>query len=303
MNINFREKIATKMDGLDEKKANIISMILGILALIFLIPYVVAPIWITIKGNIDYADIRFLFPLIFLIPFILVNYIIISILRKRKKIRYNSTLKLKIYVISILIQNSIYGIIFYVWIGDIKRLVIFIILSIAFAVVLKLLTGKLETYWNGKKEAEKALKRQKLIKHYDYCRSKNEFIDNLLLDYGDKPTDFEYYVAALLEEIGYKNVKVTAAVADGGKDIIAVKDDNIYAVEVKLYNHDNHISREKIQKLHSAMIDSAADKGIFVTTSEFSAPAKEYAEKYDIKTIDGYGLYDLYLSVPEPSAE
>lgn len=154
--------------------------------------------------------------------------------------------------------------------------------------------------YKEKQKIAREIKRQERLeekaRHYEYCRSCNEYIDNLLSDYAAAPTDFEKYVADVLAWIGYKNVKVTPPVADCGKDITAVRDDNFYVVEVKLYNQDHKISREQIQKLHSAMIDSNADRAIFVTTSNFSSPAEEYAAKHGIEIWNGQKLYDIVNS-------
>ena len=71
------------------------------------------------------------------------------------------------------------------------------------------------------------------------------------------------------------------------------KDGKKSIVEVKLYAIGNKIGREKIQKLHSAMIDSKACEAYFVTTSEFTANAIEYAQKFGIQLIDGEALANM----------
>ena len=68
------------------------------------------------------------------------------------------------------------------------------------------------------------------------------------------------------------------------------KDGNKSIVEVKLYSIGNKIGREKIQKLHSAMIDCKADYAYFVTTSDFTSNAVEYAKKFGIRLINGDSL-------------
>ena len=69
-----------------------------------------------------------------------------------------------------------------------------------------------------------------------------------------------------------------------------------YAVEVKLYDPSHKVDRERIQKLHSAMIDCGADRGIFVTTSDYTEPAYEYAGKYNIEAINGEALSKMIKS-------
>ena len=120
-------------------------------------------------------------------------------------------------------------------------------------------------------------------------------IEKLLRAYSGRPREFEYFVAELYEGLGYET-EVTSGSRDGGKDIIMYKGRKKYAVEVKLYDQDRKISREKIQKLHSAMIDIEADYGIFVTTSDFTADAEEYADKYGIICVNGNKLSRMIKS-------
>lgn len=135
----------------------------------------------------------------------------------------------------------------------------------------------------------KQLETRKRIKRITKWKTLNELYNR----YIDKPTDFEEYVADLFRLQGY-NANVTPAAGDGGIDILLYKDKAKYVVEVKLYSPKNKIGREKIQKLHSAMLDSAtkADGGFFVTTSDFISSAKDYAQRNNITCINGNNLID-----------
>lgn len=121
-------------------------------------------------------------------------------------------------------------------------------------------------------------------------------IDSLLEEYKSNPYEFEHYIADLYHLMGYKTV-VTSKTNDRGKDIIMWKNGLKYVVEVKLYAKERNIDRPKIQKFHSAMIDSDADGAIFVTTGGFNKNAKLYAEKFHIQIIDGYELIKLIEKV------
>lgn len=114
-------------------------------------------------------------------------------------------------------------------------------------------------------------------------------IAGLFNEFATNPQEFENYIAKLYEEQGFKTT-VTKGSNDGGKDIIMSKDGVRCVVEVKLYATNNKIGRERIQKLHSAMYDEKANKAIFVTTSEFTAPAIDYAEKFGIELVNGEKL-------------
>ena len=124
----------------------------------------------------------------------------------------------------------------------------------------------------------------KSIKNRHYSR-----IEKLLRHFANHPYDFEEFIADLYKTKGF-DTELTTGASDGGKDIIMTKGRHKYAVEVKLYNQSHKVDRERIQKLHSAMIDIDADRGIFVTTSDFTDPAYEYADKYNIETINGEDL-------------
>ncbi|MDO5441879.1 MAG: restriction endonuclease [Bacillota bacterium] len=126
-----------------------------------------------------------------------------------------------------------------------------------------------------------------LIKYRHYAK-----IEKLINRFSREPLKFEQFVATLFSAMGYKT-ELTKGSGDGGKDIIMTKGRHKYAVEVKLYKQDHKVDRERIQKLHSAMIDIDADRGIFVTTSDFTEPAYDYADKYYITTINGTELSKL----------
>lgn len=132
-------------------------------------------------------------------------------------------------------------------------------------------------------------KKEELINCY-------QTIESLFERYKNNPTDFEHYVADLYHLMGYKT-KVTSKTNDGGKDIIMWKDGKKSVVEVKLYAKTNLVDRPKIQKLHSAMIDSEADDAIFVTTSNFTEPAIRYANKFNIRMVNGIELTKLIYTI------
>ena len=129
------------------------------------------------------------------------------------------------------------------------------------------------------------LQKEEKLRYVEYMK-REQTIGSLIAQFHERPTDFEEYVADLFRFYGF-DAQVTAASNDGGKDIIMRKDGYTYVVEVKLYATHNKISREKIQKLHSAMIDCGANYAIFVTTSDFASTAVEYAERNGINLING----------------
>lgn len=111
------------------------------------------------------------------------------------------------------------------------------------------------------------------------------------------PTEFENYIAMIFAALGYEDVTVTSKSNDGGKDIIMYKNGEKCIAEVKLYSPQYKIGREKIQKLHSACVDSDAAHAVFVTTSDFTDTAIAYAGKHGIELLNGFLLTRLIEAV------
>lgn len=105
------------------------------------------------------------------------------------------------------------------------------------------------------------------------------------------PRQFEILCYELLKASkDYKKVEITAAVQDGGKDIIAKdrRGKKIY-IECKRYTNrtsseNNMIGRVICQKLVGAMVADQADKGVIMTTGNVHANAKNYIMKLHINT-------------------
>ncbi|MCM3363763.1 restriction endonuclease [Niallia sp. Sow4_A1] len=107
--------------------------------------------------------------------------------------------------------------------------------------------------------------------------------------------EFERFIKEMFELIGYKG-KLTPKTNDGGKDIILKDGKDILLVECKRYT-SKKVSRTEIQKLHSAIIDMNAKKGYFVTTSEYSKYAIDYAANKEIELINGDQLINMLKNI------
>lgn len=114
---------------------------------------------------------------------------------------------------------------------------------------------------------------------------------------------FERLVIDLLLNIGYGGSRRDAGEAigrsgDGGIDGIIKEDklglDTIY-IQAKRW--ENIVSRPEIQKFAGALQGQQAKKGVFITTSNFSNGAIEYADIIDSKVvlIDGERLAQLMI--------
>ena len=114
--------------------------------------------------------------------------------------------------------------------------------------------------------------------------------------------DFEDFLKPLLECLGLDEVRVTKRTGDGGVDLEGVrygvidnKDDSVkYIVQAKRYKPTNSVQVDVIDRLRGNML--SGEKGIVITTSRFSKPAKAKAEKRidaPIVLIDGRTLVDI----------
>jgi restriction system protein len=117
------------------------------------------------------------------------------------------------------------------------------------------------------------------------------------------PYKFEELVLDLLQAIGYggnrsEAAQVTKKSADGGIDGIINEDrlglDKIY-IQAKRYN--NTVPVKEVRDFAGAMLAHNARKGVFITTSDFPASAKDFAEKIDrtLILIDGKRLAELMI--------
>ena len=111
----------------------------------------------------------------------------------------------------------------------------------------------------------------------------DQIIDTVL---SKTPSEFEGLVVKLLELMGYggevKNAgTVTQASNDGGIDGI-IKEDILglgkIHIQAKRYARSNTVGREEVQKFVGALAVAQSNKGVFITTSSYSAGAIAYAE-------------------------
>jgi restriction system protein len=131
---------------------------------------------------------------------------------------------------------------------------------------------------------------------------KKELLDRLL---AAPPTFFEGLIVALLLAMGYGGSreqagKVVGRSGDGGIDGVIDQDalglDRVY-VQAKRYRIENPVSEPEIREFSGSLGAAKANKGVFVTTSYFTQPAENFAERHPCKIvlIDGERLADLML--------
>jgi len=139
---------------------------------------------------------------------------------------------------------------------------------------------------------------------YSYQKLRNNLAQELINNIKSCSSEFfEKLVIDLLLNMGYGGSRRDAGEAigksgDGGIDGIIKEDklglDTIY-VQAKRW--ENTVSRPEIQKFAGALQGQQAKKGVFITTSNFSSGAKDYASIIDSKVvlIDGEQLAQLMI--------
>jgi restriction system protein len=121
----------------------------------------------------------------------------------------------------------------------------------------------------------------------------------------NSPTFFERVIVDLLVAMGYGGSRNDAATqlggsSDGGVDGVINEDplglDRVY-VQAKRYSEKNNVGRPEVQAFVGSLVGLGASKGVFVTTSEFSAQAKDFVQRLPqrIVLIDGKQLADLMI--------
>lgn len=112
---------------------------------------------------------------------------------------------------------------------------------------------------------------------------------------------FEKLVVQLLLKMGYGGPFedagiVTQSTNDGGIDGI-IKEDKLgfNQIYIQAKRWTNTVTRPELQKFAGALLDKSVNKGLFITTSQFSQTARDYAERQHIVLIDGDMLTKLMI--------
>jgi restriction system protein len=136
-----------------------------------------------------------------------------------------------------------------------------------------------------------------------YERMKAAVCEELLTNVRElDPTDFERLIIELLRKMGYgidpNSVVHRGRTGDGGIDGEISQDrlglEMIY-IQAKRYQEGASVGRPAIQQFVGSLNERKAKKGLFITTSHFSADAYEYVNRIDVRIIliDGEQLAKL----------
>lgn len=117
------------------------------------------------------------------------------------------------------------------------------------------------------------------------------------------PTFFEYLVVELLVKMGYGGSRKDAGerigqTGDGGIDGI-IKEDRLGldTIFIQAKRWQGSVGRPEIQKFVGALQGQRARKGVFITTSTYTADATAYTGQIDTKVVllDGQNLASLMI--------
>ena len=121
----------------------------------------------------------------------------------------------------------------------------------------------------------------------------------------NSPAFFEQLIVDLLVAMGYGGSHKDAAAqlgrsGDGGVDGVINEDrlglDRVY-VQAKRYAAGNAVGRPDVQAFVGSLVGLGASKGVFVTTSTFSAQARDFVKHLTQRVVllDGASLADLMI--------
>lgn len=106
------------------------------------------------------------------------------------------------------------------------------------------------------------------------------------------PAAFEQHIAGLLARSGAREVRVSGGAGDLGADVVAVDQyGQRVVVQCKRYGPRHKVGSEDMQRfVGTARPHHRADVALFVTTSRFTKPARDFAQQHAIVTVDGTAL-------------
>ncbi|WP_371525397.1 restriction endonuclease [Streptomyces sp. NBC_01283] len=106
------------------------------------------------------------------------------------------------------------------------------------------------------------------------------------------PDGFEQAIADLCVRDACREVEVVGGAGDLGADVVAVTAEGLrIVIQCKLYGDDNKVGSQDLQRFGGTCFTvHRADIAALVTTSDFTAPALDYAQQCGIVCVNGEEL-------------
>jgi len=103
---------------------------------------------------------------------------------------------------------------------------------------------------------------------------------------------FEKLVELTIKKRGHSVTRSGGANPDGGIDLVMGAGDQVKAVQCKHWKRWK-IAEKHIREFVGALKVAGYKKGVFVTLSEFTGPARRLAEEQGIQTVDGHAFLSI----------
>lgn len=110
------------------------------------------------------------------------------------------------------------------------------------------------------------------------------------------PYEFEEFVAKVWRARGY-DAEVTQGSQDRGVDVVAEKAEPYNEkelIQVKRKGEGNKVGAPTVRRCSGLKNKNGVDKVVVVTSTGFTAQAREEAKDYNLKLVDGRKLLELY---------
>lgn len=133
-----------------------------------------------------------------------------------------------------------------------------------------------------------------------YAIINEQLADDLLTEVlNQTPAFFEQLVVDLMKAMNYGEGFVTKYSGDDGIDGIIHEDQlgfNLIYIQAKRWKPDVTIGKPELQKFAGAMMGPPrVEKGLFITTANFSPKARDFANAQHIILVDGKRLTELMI--------
>ena len=111
--------------------------------------------------------------------------------------------------------------------------------------------------------------------------------------------EFELLVAEVLRRQGFSVLEKGGAGPDGGVDVVARKNGELYLVQCKQWRSIK-IGVPVVRELYGAMAAEGAVGGLVITSGRFTSAAKEFASGRNLKLVDGDLLNRWIADIKRP---
>jgi restriction system protein len=112
--------------------------------------------------------------------------------------------------------------------------------------------------------------------------------------------EFEMLVGEAFRQQGYKVLEVGGGGADGGVDLVLLRHGEKHLVQCKQWKAYK-VGVSVVRELYGVMAAQGATGGYVVTSGQFTAEAKSFAEGRNLNLIDGPQLIRLIGTSPQPT--